>query len=593
MKGSTLRGGKRGNRVRRRGDVTGLGSHRGVWVAVVAFTAAISMVATLAGGPAPAPAPASGMPAADDTPLTKVIVQGRGADAAAAVERAGGTVTRALPVVDGVAASVPADALRALAAEPGVVVTPDLPVRVQATASTSSSPHSVYRKAIGADAFDAAGHNGTGVTVALIDTGVAAVPDLSGRIVPVRDDITGRLSSCVNLSGESDCGDSYGHGTFMAGIIAGTGASSGGEYRGVAPGARIVSLKIAGRDGAADVSTLLAAIQWVVSFKDTYGIKVLNLSLGTDSTQTYRTDPLNYAVERAWGSGIAVVVAAANLGPTPGSISKPADDPWVVTVGAVDDRGTPGLGDDRLPDFSSRGPTAADGLAKPDVVAPGAHIVSLSAPGSALEAAYPTSMGAGYRKGNGTSMAAAVVSGASALLLDADPAMTPDRLKFALTATAAPTATSDVMEVGKGIVQIDDALAAPAGAANVGLDRSNGTGTLDASRGTVRVQTTNCGVLGCLLGTLITGSYTAQLLLWDPLGFSTGSWAPATWYTSTFYLSPWHTVTWSGTKWNGTKWNGTKWNGTKWNGTKWNGGEDPSATYGSTWHGSAWYGAWE
>jgi serine protease AprX len=137
------------------------------------------------------------------------------------------------------------------------------------------------------------------------------------------------------------------------------------------------------------------------------------------------------------------------------------------------------------------------------------------------------------------------------------------------------------------------AVTAGAGVANQGLDRSNGLGSLDASRGTVRVQTTNCGLLGCLLGTLITGSYTAQLLLWDPLGFSTGSWAPATWYTSTFYLSPWHTVTWSGTKWNGTKWNGTKWNGTKWNGTKWNGGEDPSATYGSTWHGSAWYGAWE
>ena len=562
--------------MRRRGDMAVFRSHRGMWGGIAAVTAAISVVATLAG--APAPAPASRGPAADDRPLAEVIVQGRGTDAAAAVERAGGTVTRALPVVDGVAASVPAAGLGALAAEPGVVVTPDLPVRVQATASSSSSPNSVYRKVIGADAFDAAGHDGTGVTVALIDTGVAAVPDLSGRIVPVRDDVRGTASSCVNLSGESGCGDSYGHGTFMAGIIAGTGASSGGKYRGVAPGARIVSLKIAGRDGAADVSTLLAAIQWVVSFKDTYGIKVLNLSLGTDSTQTYRTDPLNYAVERAWGSGIAVVVAAANLGPLPGTISKPADDPWVVTVGAVDDRGTPGLGDDHLPDFSSRGPTAADGLAKPDVVAPGAHIVSLDAPGSALASAFPATMAGGYRKGNGTSMAAAVVSGATALLLDADPAMTPDRLKFALTATAAPTATSDVMEVGSGIVQADDALAAPAGVANAGLDRSNGTGSLDASRGTVSVQTTSCGLLGCVLGTVVTGSYTAQLLLWDPIGFTTGSWGPATWYTSTFYLSPWHTVTWEGGKWQGGKWQG---------------GADATTTYGGKWQGSAWYGAWE
>src|SRR5207245_1877202 len=128
-----------------------------------------------------------------------------------------------------------------------------------------------------------------------------------------------------------------------------------------------------------------AAIQWVVSFKDRYGIKVLNLSLGTDSTQTYRTDPLNYAVERAWDSGIVVVVSASNRGPGPATISKPGDDPLVITVGAVDDRGTPGLGDDELPNFSSHGPTAADGLAKPDLVAPGGHIVSLRAPGSAID----------------------------------------------------------------------------------------------------------------------------------------------------------------------------------------------------------------
>ena len=532
----------------------------------------------------------------DDGPFAKVIVQARGAnaaDAADAVGRAGGHVTRHLSIVNGVAASVPTEAVPALASTGGLIVTPDLPVKVQGTTS-SSTPQSVYRKVVGADDLNAAGHDGSGVTVAVIDTGISAVPDLAGRILPVRDDVTGVVKPCVNLSGEQDCNDSYGHGTFMAGIIAGSGGSSGGTYMGMAPGARLVSVKIAGKDGAADVSTLLAAIQWVVSFKDDYGIRVLNLSLGTDSTQTYRTDPLNYAVERAWDSGIAVVVAAANLGPDASTISKPGDDPLVITVGAVDDRGTPGLGDDSLPNFSSRGPTAADGLAKPDVVAPGAHVVSLVAPGSAINTAYPSTMGAGYRKGNGTSMAAAVVSGAAALLVDANPSTTPDRLKHALTATARPTATDDRMEVGAGIVQADAALSAPAGVANQGVERSNGRGSLDASRGTVRVRTLGTGgLLGSALGTAITGSYTAQLLLWDPIGFTTGMWAPTTWYTSTHYLVSWNAVTWDGTKWNGTKWNGTKWNGTKWNGTKWNGTEDPSANYGSTWPGSAWYGAWE
>src|SRR5438876_1038386 len=226
-------------------------------------------------------------------------------------------------------------------------------------------------------------------TGAVIDSRLLAVP--RGEMhVTVHDDLDLLHPSkpCENLSGESSCNDSYGHGTFIAGIIAGNGTSSNGAYKGIAPAAKLVSVKVAGADGSADVSNVLAAIQWVVSFKDRYGIKVLNLSLGTDSTQSYRVDPLNYAVERAWDAGIVVVVSASNRGPAAGTISKPGDDPLVVTVGAVDDMGTPGLGDDQLPNFSSHGPTAADGLAKPDLAAPGAHIVSLRAPGSARDTQF-------------------------------------------------------------------------------------------------------------------------------------------------------------------------------------------------------------
>jgi subtilisin family serine protease len=516
----------------------------------------------------------------------KVVVQARGAGAsaaAAAVAQVGGQVTRDLSIVEGVAATVPAAAVASLSSTPGLIVTPDRPVTVQG-GGTSSSTESDFRKVAGADTLNAGGHTGAGVTVALIDTGVSAVPDLAGRLLSVRDDVTGAMKPCVNLSGESSCNDTYGHGTFMAGIISGSGANSGGTYKGMAPDARIVSVKIAGKDGAADVSTVLAAVQWVVSFRAEYGIKVLNLSLGTDSTQSYRVDPLNYAVERAWDSGIAVVVAAANLGPGAGTISKPGDDPFVITVGAIDDRGTPGLGDDHLPNFSSRGPTAADGLTKPDIVAPGAHIVSLNAPGSSIATNIPTSMTAGYRKGNGTSMAAAVTSGAAALLLGADPSMTPDRLKYALATTAGATASSDPNEVGAGVLQADEALSAPAGMANQGLERSNGMGSLDASRGTVRVRTvTSGGLLGSVLGTVISGSYTAQLLLWDPIGFTTGMWVPTTWYTSSFYLAGWQAVTWEGSRWQGSRWQGSRWQGNT----------DNTSTYGSRWQGSDWYGAWE
>ena len=178
------------------------------------------------------------------------------------------------------------------------------------------------------------GVTGRGVTVAVLDTGVAPnLVDLSGRLVQVKDDLTGQTTPCKNLSGELDCNDRYGHGTFIAGLVAGNGASSGGRWKGVAPEARILSVKAAGADGSADVSNILAAIQWVVSFKERYNIGVLNLSLGTDSTQDWRVDPFNYAVERAWAAGMTVVVAASNKGPAPKTITKPADDPWVITVG--------------------------------------------------------------------------------------------------------------------------------------------------------------------------------------------------------------------------------------------------------------------
>src|SRR5206468_1112595 len=243
-------------------------------------------------------------------------------------------------------------------------------------------------------------------------------------------------------------------------------------------------------------------------------------------TQSDRIDPLNFAVEEAWDSGITVVVAASNRGPDAGTISKPGDDPLVVTVGAVDDMGTPGLGDDELPDFSSRGPTAADGLAKPDVAAPGAHVVSLRAPGSAIDTQFPTYVDGSYRKGSGTSMSTGVVSGSVALRLQANPGLSPDRIKYALSATARGAASNDSMAVGAGLVDVYGALRAPAGVANQNVPRSNGLGSLDLSRGSVRVA------LADPLQTILSGRQTAQLLLWNPVVYTTGIWSPPTWDVS-------------------------------------------------------------
>lgn len=168
--------------------------------------------------------------------MSPVIVQARGAGmaAGAAVAQAGGQVTHDLPVVNGVAATVPTGNLPALAARPGLIVTADSAMTVQGAVSPSATTTSAYRKVVGADDLNADGYKGAGVTVALIDTGVAAVPDLAGKVLPIANPLGG-TKPCVNLSGESDCADRYGHGTFMAGIIAGSGASSGGIHKGMAP----------------------------------------------------------------------------------------------------------------------------------------------------------------------------------------------------------------------------------------------------------------------------------------------------------------------------------------------------------------------
>jgi serine protease AprX len=509
----------------------------------------------------------------------RVIVQTSDVSAAeAAVRRAGGKVTRQLPIAAGFAATVPSAAVDDIARLQAVrSISLDSRVHVLGQPDPSKLK-SVYPRAVNADNMWSSGKTGAGVGVALVDTGIANVPDLAGRIVQVNTGLAGlQTAPCVNFSGESNCNDSYGHGTFIAGIIGGSGASSSGAYTGVAPGVKLVSVKIAGANGATDVSNVLAAIQWVVSFKDTYDIQVMNLSLGSDGTQTYRTDPFDYAVERAWQAGIVVVVSAGNAGPNPRTISKPADDPFVVTVGASDDKATPGLGDDTIPNFSARGPTAADGINKPDVVAPGGHIISLRAPGSTVDRLFPNYVDANYRKGSGTSMSAGVVSGSVALLLQAHPTWTPDRVKYALTSTANNVVGTDPNTVGAGELDVQAANSAGAGLANQGIEPGNGTGTLDGSRGTVHVS------MDDPLAPALSGLMTGQLLLFSQLIYLTGSWNPITWYGGQ----------WQGGQWHGGQWHEYDFSGGQWHGGQWHGYEDPTANYGSSTSGGQWLGAWE
>lgn len=527
-------------------------------------------------------------------PTQAVIVTGD--HARDAVRGTGGDVTLDLPLVDGVAARLSARSIADLR-RGGLHVTPDERLTVQSDDSeTGDWMHRQVPSAVvgSVNAYRLwwEGVRGQGTRIALVDTGITETADLRGRIVPVSDPTRrdGPLVPCVNFSGEDTCADSYGHGTFLSGLIAGDGRASNGRYAGVAPQAELVSIKIAGRDGSADVSKVLAAIQWVVSFKDQYGIDVLNLSLGTDSKISSRLDPLNYAVERAWAAGVTVVVSASNQGPLPGTIAKPGDDPYVLTVGSVDDQRTWAIDDDRVPDFSGRGPTQ-DGLSKPDVVAPGAHVVSLRSPGSYVEQMAPGGgVDSTYRKGSGTSMSTAVVSGIAALVLQANPTWTPDQVKSALMGTARDVATNQPYDVGQGIV---DAWAAARGSGEllppptVPPALSDGSGTIDRARGTVYV-TAECvdSGLGAPQCVALRGERTAQGELWQADQYRNTEWTGSSWHASQWNAGV------NGSSWYGSSWYGSSWHGSSWHGSSWHGSSEPTAPYGVPIPGSVWYGVW-
>ncbi len=469
-----------------------------------------------------------------------------------AVTRAGGEVLRPLPIVDGFSARLTTGAieqLRRSGSDLIRVITLDGQVRFNHDAPEGEAYNdSSFVETIGAHRLHRKGVDGAGVGIAIIDTGVSEVADLRSRIV-----------GGVDVTADGDGVDRYGHGTFVAGVAAGSGVSSDGEHAGVAPGAHIVPVKIASANGAADVSHVLAAIQWVVSFKDDYDIEILNMSFGTDSTQSYTLDPLNYAVEKAWDEGIVVVVAAANDGPEAGTVFKPADDPMVITVGATDSNGTVKRGDDIVADFSSRGPTRADGLEKPDLVAPGAHTIGLRSPGSTIDSSYPQArVGDHYFRGSGTSFATAVTSGAVALLKQLYPGWTPDDVKGALFKLAADGPVGDPNVDGKGALdvrwadQIDNT-----GLSQAGITRSTGSGTMDASRGNLVIEIEKDPVAGLL--DVLDGDYTAQDQLFDFLEYTTTDWSAANWYESQWTAANWYAANWYAANWYAANWYAANW----------------------------------
>lgn len=297
--------------------------------------------------------------------------------------------------------------------------------------------------------------NGKGIGVAVVDSGIASHSALSGKVV-----------AAVNFAtGESGAADEFGHGTHIAGIIAGVGSSSPTTlYRnGIAPGAHLVNVRVLNGEGLGYTSDVIAGIQWVVANRTKYAIRVMNLSLGHPIQQPCTFDPLCLAAESAVANGLVVVASAGNAGKDDqgrtvlGSISTPGNAPGVITVGALNTWSTVVRDDDTVTTYSSRGPTRYDMLLKPDVVAPGNKIVSLEAYGSYLSKKYPSMHVAGYGTNaysmmSGTSMAAAMVSGGAALLLQSTPSLTPRHVKVALQVSAQAMPDEGLVSAGTGAV---------------------------------------------------------------------------------------------------------------------------------------------
>jgi serine protease AprX len=467
-------------------------------------------------------------------------------DAASAVTQAGGTVRRHLGIIDAVAASVPKSALPRVAAATGVAeVTTDDRLQLLSTKGPfdRQDPGSLRTTArtIDAPSLWQAGITGAGVDVAVVDSGVARVPGL---------DAPGAVVDGPDLSfegGDPDrqTKDGYGHGTHLAGIVAGRRA----DVAGMAPGARLVSVKVADSNGSTDVSQVIAAIDWVVQRgrRDGLNIRVLNLAFGTDGGGDYRTDPLAFAAEVAWRRGVVVVVSAGNGGEASGRLNNPAIDPYVIAVGAAETSGTRTVEDDRVAPFSSRG----DGVRNPDVVAPGRSIISALAPGSFVDRNHPAAhVGERLVRGSGSSQAAAVVAGASALLLQQRPELTPDQVKAALVRTARPLPMDPVTAQGAGLINVEAASGNPASNVQQTWENASGVGSLETSRGSLHAH---------VRGERIEGERDA----WGR-DFDSKRWASASWSGSSWSGSSWSGSSWSGSSWSGSSWSGSSWTSTDW-----------------------------
>ena len=454
---------------------------------------------------------------------------------------------------------------------------------------------------VGAQAWWAAGYTGQGVDVAVIDTGVAPVAGL---------DAPGKVVNGPDLSLESQNPafrylDTNGHGTFMAGLIAGHDASltvpyasaPASAYRGIAPDARIVSVKVGVADGGVDVSQVIAAVDWVVQHRNDHGlnIRVINLAYGTNSTQAYDVDPLAYAVDQAWKQGIVVVAAAGNSGYQRGNdapgLANPAYNPYVIGVGGYDTMGTSAPNDDQMGSYSASSAGCGSKCKNPDFVAAGSHLQGLRVPGSFIDQTHPEGrIDARYFRGSGTSQAAAIASGTIALILQKYPALTPDQVKRFIAGNAKKVPGADSQAQGGGEINLTVLANKTPATYTQKFTNPTGAGSLELARGSDHlsadgvVLTGEQDIFGHAFDSRAMAAAEATGSSWAAGTWNGSSWAGSSWAGSSWAGKSWAGSSWAGKSWAGSSWAANTWSGSSWSGSSWSG----SSWSGSSWSGSSW-----
>jgi serine protease AprX len=460
--------------------------------------------------------------------LFDVIVQGDSGSKAAQddVQNSGGKFKKQFLTVSGVSASLPGSVILKLAKYPHVTaITPDAQVQStgyeDATMWQSSADLSILQNSFDPTTGAVTGPAPQAPTIAIVDSGVQYRSDFGTRLL-MRVDL---CSLCATSGGD----DLQGHGTMVANIAAGS-----GRYPGAAPNARIISIRTANQNGESRMSDVIAASDWIRQNAAKYNIRVANFSLAGATQTSFRVDPLDRSVESLWLNGVVVVAAAGNHGSDSGPVSMsyaPGNDPFVITVGAVDQHMTADPNDDTIPSWSAYGMTM-DGFHKPDIAAPGRYMVSAVPSTATMPTSFPDRVVApGYMWMSGTSFAAPVVAGAAAQILARHPTFTPDQVKGALMLTAHSLPN-------------DTALAGGVGELDAGLASTLGS-----------PPNPNEGLQQFVKTSLLTGGRSLDAASWNQYVQTHASWAQASWNAASWASASWNAASWAAASWAAASWN--------------------------------------